>query len=190
MGALSATGSGGAARGAIGPEGVYVPPGRPLAPAASPARGQSVDGISCGAGEQLAFHIHAHLAIFVAGEPRVVPLGIGIAPPLTVQSTVQGPYASGGGCFSFLHTHASDGIVHIESPVVRTYKLGEFFDVWRQPLGRGGVGPASGRVTAFVNGRPYAGDLRAIPLLAHTQVQLDVGRPIVAPRPIVFPPTL
>ena len=29
----------------------------------------------------------------------------------------------------WLHTHAADGIVHIESPVDRTYTLGNFFDV-------------------------------------------------------------
>jgi hypothetical protein len=31
---------------------------------------------------------------------------------------------------------------------------------------------------------------RGIPLLAHAQIQLDVGRPLVAPETIDFPPGL
>jgi len=40
----------------------------------------------------------------------------------------------------WLHTHAADGIIHTESPVERTYTLGDFFDIWGQPLGRHQVG--------------------------------------------------
>ena len=174
----------------LGPEGVPVPAGPALAPAASPAPGQSVDGIACGPTEQVVFHIHAHLTIFVHGAARVVPFGIGIAPPLEVQKTPAGPYAAGGQCFSYLHTHAADGIIHIESPIQRVYSLGDLFDVWKQPLTRNRVGSAAGPVTAFVNGRRYSGDPRAIPLLAHAQIQLDVGRPIAAPQSITFPGAL
>lgn len=92
-----------------------------------------------------------------------------------------------GACFSWLHTHAADGIVHIESPIQRTYTLGEFFDVWHQPLTASRVATAAGRVTAFVNGRPYLGDARTIPLVAHEQIQLEVGRPLVRPESISFP---
>jgi hypothetical protein len=137
--------------------------------------------------EQLAFHIHAHLTVFVDGAPRLIPYGVGIAPPLEVEPTVRGPFALGGTAFFWLHTHASDGIIHIESPIERTYTLGNFFDIWNEPLGRERVGPATGRVTAFVNGRRYLGNPRGIPLLAHAQVQLDVGRPLVAPESIRFP---
>jgi hypothetical protein len=45
-------------------------------------------------------------------------------------------------------------------------------------------------VTAFLDGRRYPGSLRGIPLLAHAQIQLDVGRPLVAPETIDFPPGL
>jgi hypothetical protein len=174
----------------LGPEGVPIPTAPLLARAASPAPGQSVDGIACGPTEQLVFHIHAHLTIFVRGAARVVPFGIGIAPPLEVEQTQAGLYAAGGQCFSYLHTHAADGIIHVESPVQRVYTLGDFFDVWKQPLARNRVGSAAGPVTAFLNGRRYSRDPRAIPLLAHAQIQLDVGRPIVAPQSITFPGAL
>jgi hypothetical protein len=92
-----------------------------------------------------------------------------------------------GTCFYWLHIHAPDGIIHIESPVQRTYSLGDFFDEWRQPLGPNQVGPARGHVTAIYNGRVYQGNPRNIPLGAHAQIQLEVGRPLVAPESITWP---
>jgi hypothetical protein len=68
----------------------------------------------------------------------------------------------------------------MESPIQRTFTLGNFFDVWKQPLGATRVGPAHGRVAAIVDGKLWRGNPRSIPLHAHTQVQLDVGRPLVA----------
>jgi hypothetical protein len=173
--------------GPLGSEGVPVPAARPLARASAPTPGSTVDGISGAAGEQLAFHIHAHLTVFVTGSPRRIPYGIGIAPPVEVQPTPRGPFAAGGAAFFWLHTHAADGIIHIESPIVRTYTLGDFFDIWHEPLGPARVGPARGKVTAFFDGRRYLGSPRGIPLLAHAQIQLDVGRPLVAPETIDFP---
>src|SRR5579875_1885830 len=126
--------------GAPGPESVPLEGGTNLAPAAAPAPGSSVDGITCQQGEQLLFHIHARLTIFVDGKPRRVPAGVGIADPQSVP-TPQGPIVAAGACFAWLHTHAADGIVHIESPVRRTYTLGNFFDVWGLPLSRSQVGP-------------------------------------------------
>jgi hypothetical protein len=42
-------------------------------------------------------------------------------------------------------------------------------------------------VTAFYNGRLVEGNPRQIPLTAHAQIQLDIGRPLVAPVSIAFP---
>ena len=87
----------------------------------------------------------------------------------------------------WLHTHAADGIIHTESPVRRTYTLGDFFDIWGQSLSPEQVGPARGPVTALFNGRVYEGSPRQIPLLAHAQIQLEVGKPLIAPERITFP---
>ncbi len=172
--------------GPMGPEGVPVPQAPPLASTATKATGQTVDRIMCQTSEQLVFHIHAHLTIFVNGSPRQVPAAIGI-PGAQAQSTPQGPFIASGQCFYWLHTHAADGIIHIESPVQRTYTLGDFFDEWGQPLGPTQVGPARGPVTVIYNGRRYQGNPRAIPLNAHAQIQLEVGTPLVAPDKITFP---
>ena len=170
--------------GALGPEGVPIPDARALAPAG--AGHGPVDGIQCLGNEQLAFHIHAHLTVFDNGVARSIPYGVGIEGPQTMR-TAEGIFVGGGRCFYWLHTHAADGIVHIESPVVRTFTLGNFFDVWGQKLASDRVGPASGPVTAIYNGRLFEGNPRQIPLTAHAQIQLDVGRPLVAPLSIAFP---
>jgi hypothetical protein len=166
--------------GSVGPEGPPLESGPNLAPAGSPGPGASVDGISCQGGEQTLFHIHARLTLFLNGKSEKVPYGVGIADPQAEQTT-RGPFVANGACFSWLHTHAADGIVHIESPVERTFTLGNFFDIWGQPLSRTQVGPANGTVTALFNGQVWLGDPRNIPLKAHAQIQLEVGRPLVAP---------
>src|SRR5438105_9080662 len=38
----------------------------------------TINGIACDLGERLAFHIHAHVAIYANGQPLTVPYGIGI----------------------------------------------------------------------------------------------------------------
>jgi len=174
------------AAGPTGPEGVPVPAGPALASTATGATGQPVDGISCQTSEQTVFHIHAHLTIFVNGAARQVPAGIGIPGAQATQSP-QGPFIETGTCFYWLHTHASDGIIHIESPVERTYTLGNFFDIWGQPLGPDQVGPAQGHVTAIYNGQVWQGNPRDIPLNAQAQIQLQVGTPLVTPEQITFP---
>jgi len=174
------------APGPTGPEGVPVPAGPALASTSQGATGGKVDGISCQTSEQLLFHIHAHLTLFVNGSPRQVPAGIGI-PGAQAQNTPTGTFIDGGTCLYWLHTHAADGIIHIESPVKRTFTLGQVFNEWGQPLGTSRVGPANGHVTALYNGRVYRGNPRNIPLNAHAQIQLEVGKPLIAPESINFP---
>ena len=174
------------APGTVGPEGVPIPDAPPLAGGDHRSVGAPVDGIECQGGEEVLFHIHAHLTVFVNGAARQVPYGIGI-PGAQVSPTSAGPYVGAGTCFYWLHTHAADGIIHTESPVQRTYTLGNFFDVWGQKLSPTEVGPARGTVTALYNGRVFRGNPRDIPLTRHAQIQLEVGRPLVAPVAISFP---
>jgi hypothetical protein len=174
------------APGPLGAEGVPIPQVRPLANPQSLKRGQTIDGIPCQGVEKLAFHIHAHLAIFVNGKQRQVPFGIGIGPPLRGQNFPAGPFVTSGSCFAWLHTHQADGIIHMEAPKQVSFTLGEFFDLWGQKLSATRVGPAHGNVTALVNGKVRSGNPRAIPLAAHEQIQLDVGSPVVGPQTISF----
>ena len=94
------------------------------------------------------------------------------------QQTPYGPFYGAQKCYYWLHTHTTDGIIHIESPTPRIYTLGNFFDEWRQPLSSRRVASATGTVHATVNGRPWTRSPRAILLRKHTVIQLAVGRPI------------
>jgi hypothetical protein len=173
-----------------GPEGVPVPAGAPLAAVGTTAGGAPVAAVGCQSGEQVAYHIHTHLAVFVDGHPRQIPAGIGIAAPRQVQTTPTGEFVDSGSCLYWLHTHAADGIIHVESPTQATYTLGQFFAIWQQPLGPNQVGPLHGPVTVFVDSQRQAIDPRAITLTAHRVIQLDVGTPSPAPQSVSFPPGL
>lgn len=176
--AISRTAAGSSTTSAkVGFEGVPIESGADLASPGTTGT-SNVDGIKCGATEQLAYHIHAHLAVYVGGQPRAVPGGIGIPGSQVVQSS-EGPVANGGQCIYWLHTHAPDGVIHIESPTQRIYTLGNLFDVWRQPLSANRAASATGTVSAIVNGKPWTKNVRDIPLDPHTVVQLNVGSPTV-----------
>jgi len=103
-------------------------------------------------------HIHAHLEVFVDGTRVEVPANIGI-------NQTQGFLTS-------LHTHDATGIIHIESPTVRTFTLGEVFDVWGvrfTPDCLGGYWSSGNKLLRiFVNGKPVAGDPRLVTLLKLT----------------------
>lgn len=176
-GASATTATSTAAQAQAGFEGIALEPGAQLAPAGTTGT-RPVHGISCGATEQLAYHIHAHLAVYVDGLPRALPGGIGI-PGSADQQTAQGPIATGGRCIYWLHTHTSDGVIHVESPTKRIYTLGDFFAIWRQPLSSTRVAGASGHVSAFVDGRPWPRSPSSIPLDPHAAIQLDVGLPLI-----------
>jgi hypothetical protein len=166
---------------------VPIPQAPVLAAPRRIAPGTTIDGVTCQNAEKVAWRTHAHLTIFVNGTPQQVPAGIGIGTPRQTEATNRGPFVDAGSCFAWLHTHAADGIIHPESPLVRTYTLGQFFRVWGQPLDDRRVGPARGHVTAFVNGRRYTRNPRRIPLLPYTQIQLDVGTPVARPKKLTFP---
>ncbi|HEY6319255.1 MAG TPA: hypothetical protein VI462_15385 [Acidimicrobiia bacterium] len=148
--------------------------------------GHTIDGIHCTTNEQLAYHVHSHLAIFVNGKQMGIPMGIGIAPPRQTQPGATGDFVVAGTCFYELHAHTADGVIHIESPTPgKVYTLGEYFDIWNQPLGPDQVASAKGKVTAYRNGQLFSGNPRDILLGAHVVIQLDVGK-VVAPKPYTF----
>ena len=165
--------------GPAGPEGIVLEEGQLLAPASTSATGQTVDGIQCSASEQVAYHIHTHLTVYVNGVLRPIPPGIGIVAPVAQQSA-NGVFDSASQCYYWLHVHAQDGIIHVESPTQTAYTLGQFFAIWKQPLTANQVGPAKGTLTVFVNGVRYTGDPAAIALKSHEDIQIDVGTPTVA----------
>lgn len=160
----------------IGFEGVPLQLGPELAPAGTTQPG-AVDGVQCKPSEQLVYHIHSHLAVFDDGRQYALPGGIGI-PGSQDQQSQYGPVAVGGQCYFWLHTHTADGVIHVESPERAIFTLGDLFDVWRQPLTGTRIASLRGKVSAFVNGKPWRRSPRSIPLLPHEDIQLEIGEPI------------
>jgi hypothetical protein len=131
--------------------------------------------------EGTALHIHQHLDLYVDGRKVLVPAGIGIDPAVG---------------YAPLHTHDPSGVIHVESPTVRTYTLGEFFAVWGvrfTPGCLGGYCAGGGRqLRLFVGGRAYRGDPTTLALAPHQELVVAFGTAAQLPSPIPstyqFPP--
>ena len=119
-------------------------------------------------------HTHEHLDLFVDGQPIAVPPDIGID--------------RAAGFLAPIHTHDATGIIHVESPLVRDFTLGEFFDVWGVRFDRhcvGGSCDGNGRsLSVYVNGQLYPGDPRALVLAEHQEIVVAIGTPAQLPNPI------
>ena len=110
----------------------------------------------------------------------IVPAGVGVAPPLRSN----GPYIVSGRCSYAVQTRAPTGVIEVGASNRLT--LGAFFAVWGRPLSSialvGFRARPGERVRAYVDGRSWTGDPRAIPLRRHTQVVLELG-PFIPPHP-------
>jgi hypothetical protein len=84
-----------------------------------------------------------------------------------------------------LHTHDDSGVIHIEAPKRYVPVLGEFFDIWGEPLSPSRAAAARAAAThlvrTYVDGKVYHGNPRSIPLHDHTDITIEVGPPFKAP---------
>lgn len=71
-------------------------------------------GLQALSAEGTAFHIHQHLDIIINGEKTAVPASLGI----------------GSNFISEIHTHNTSGVLHVEAPAQKDFKLSQFFDQW------------------------------------------------------------
>ncbi len=138
--------------------------------------------------EFLIHHVHAHLDVFVDGEPIEVPAGIGINiddPDVTRFDEPDGSVAYGGitgcakPCISPLHTHDVTGILHTESKTPEPNTLGEFFTEWGVRLSDSCVGEHCDPepIAFYVNGKRYEEDPRAIELTDLKEIAIVIGTP-------------
>ncbi len=132
-----------------------------------------IDGVPCDTTtHDNEYHIHAHLSIYMNGQQIQQPGQIGIPADQS--------------CLYWLHTHKPDGIIHMEAPAGRSFTLGTFLDVWGQEFSSLKFPTELDLSTApgwhvYVDGKPYNGDFRAIPLKAHTLITLAYNSPNVQP---------
>ena len=136
--------------------------------------------------ETLVFHVHAHLDVYVDGQPVQVPAGIGIniSDP-AVHTDGQGASRTYGGispackqvCISPLHTHDTSGILHTESASATPNTLGQFFTEWGVALSSRCVADRCGQVAFYVDGNRIDRDPTSVQLLDHEEIAVVVGRP-------------
>jgi len=128
-----------------------------------------VDNIECNGAEQLAFHIHAHISIYINGQSMPLPANVGII---------------GNTCYYWLHTHNTDGIIHMEAPQFVKLRLGTFLKMWRDQFSRlqyqNQLSSTTGW-TAYIQGKPYNGDFNKIELKGHELITLVYNSPHVKP---------
>ncbi|HXZ03718.1 MAG TPA: hypothetical protein VEH81_02740 [Ktedonobacteraceae bacterium] len=116
-----------------------------------------VDGVYCDQLEQIAYHHHVHLTIYINGQQVAFPAGMGIA----------GGQASPT-CFYWLHTHATDGVIHIEAPAEHSFSLKNFLDIWQNFASSNSQYTFPSQLALpdgwimYVNGKKVAGDFSKI----------------------------
>jgi hypothetical protein len=152
-------------------------------PATSPAvrSASAVGSLACSQTSPARFRVHVEL--FARRLVLIVPAGIGVAPPVVRD----GAYIVGGHCLYPLRTREPTGVVEVASP--STPRLGDLFRVWGQPLGRRRLAGFrdSKPLLAFVNGRRFHGDPRAIPLRRHDEIVLEIGGYVPPHTAYLFP---
>lgn len=150
-------------------------------------QGQPISNVSCViTSPPPAYHVHAHVSLYVNGEQIAIPAGLGVVNPVLTNGYVNFDVTK---CFYEIHTHDATGVIHLHANAGanRPLTLGQVFDVWGQPLTRDNVAGQLGRVTVFVDQQRVDGDLRSIVLSAGTLVSLQVGSPLVAPPRFIIP---
>lgn len=127
----------------------------------------------------------AHVEVFAAGHVVQVPAGIGFAPPLVRY----GAYVRAGKCVYPMRTSEPTGLVLLEAGPIRT--LGQFFELWGQPLTRRRVaafGASAGQgVSVFVNGLAWRESPDAAPISPGAQITIEVGAYVPPHTRYTFP---
>jgi hypothetical protein len=115
------------------------------------------------------WHKHMLLSIYSNGKRLGFPDGIGRVH---------------AGCYHAyeMHVHDVTGIIHMEADTPKNFTLGDWFELWQQPLGRDGVAGLAGPARFYVidNGQitRYDGDPAAIPMVAHREILIVTGTPL------------
>lgn len=114
----------------------------------------------------MAEHYHPHLQIIINDSEVAVPANIGVDPAT--------------GAMSALHTHESDGTIHIEADKAsEVFTLGQLFVQWGvklTPTQIGGVQAKDGQKVALTSsGVPVAGDPMTLRLEPEQKIALRLS---------------
>ena len=140
--------------------------------------------------ENLEYHVHAHLDVFVNGRPVIVPAGIGIDldnPAVRADRNGSGLVIGAGltqvcdqPCISPLHTHDLSGILHTETKTPSPNQLGQAFTEWAVRLTNdcvGGYCKPDIPIKIYVDGKVDTGDPTQIELSDKREIAIVIGTP-------------
>jgi len=113
--------------------------------------------------EMTNIHYHAHLDVIDNGKNVALPQGLGF-----VTTTL-----------SFVHTHDTSGIIHLESPTAQKFTLGQAFVEWGVRLTSTCVGglctDSTHDLKFFVNGKQYTKNPQDLVFKPHMEVAIWYG---------------
>ncbi len=119
-------------------------------------------GLDVLSSEGTVLHIHQHLDLVINGQNTQIPADIGI----------------GSNFISPIHTHDTTGILHVESPVVKDFKLSQFFIEWGIDFDNSHIGinftDSSHKLVVGLNGSPVP-DPQNIILKPHDEIEIWYG---------------
>jgi len=131
--------------------------------------GTPIGNFTCVLNPTHAFLQVAHVSIMLNNEPLALPGNIGASPTGNTH------------CFYTVHTHNSSGKVHVTPTVAGTYTLGNFFDIWKQPLTNTNVAGITGLpIEIFITDgttttKVEEADWMNIEMKDHRQITISVG---------------
>lgn len=131
-------------------------------------------GLPALAEEGTVLHTHQHLDIFIDGKSTPVPADIGVN---ELQNFI-----------SPVHTHDYTAVIHVESPTIQKFYLGQFFDVWGVRFNENCIGGyctnSEKKLKVFVDGKQVTGDPRLVELLPHQEIAIVYGSDAEIPKSI------
>lgn len=126
--------------------------------------GKPVGAVNCLS--SAVWHKHMLISIYSNGKRLGFPDGIGRVH---------------AGCYHAyeMHVHDVTGIIHMEADQPKNFTLGDWFQLWQQPLGRDGTAGLPGPVRFYIieNGAitRFDGDPATIPMVAHREILIVTG---------------
>jgi len=82
-------------------------------------------------------------------------------------------------CSYWIHTHEEPGVIYVEAPIEKTFKLGDFFAIWGVDISLesflGEPVTPDKPLKVYVDGKPFEGDPRDIVLKDGLKIAIYYG---------------
>jgi hypothetical protein len=111
------------------------------------------------------FHLHAWLHVYVDGKAQTVPLNIGVDPATQTLAA--------------LHTHDSEGIIHMEADQEFDFTLGQFMAVWGVAFAKDRLGSLTPKgdkqLQVYLNGKRVSDPVNVV-MPEHGNLVIGYGK--------------